>query len=131
MHRCNLLSVKTDSKTIGVLDIGRIRLRHQLSFYGVPFALGNQISLSQSSSVRTHPDNVLVLVVVSAFGECKLIGLFLIQFVSYTEDIDWFCNLMFCNRISVKTEVSCLVTVKVKCPNCSLSDFPHRKSKNK
>ncbi|KRZ47538.1 hypothetical protein T02_2015 [Trichinella nativa] len=45
--------------------------------------------------------------------------------------IDWFCNLMFCNRISVKTEVSCLVTVKVKCPNCSLSDFPHRKSKNK
>ncbi|KRY44742.1 hypothetical protein T03_11862 [Trichinella britovi] len=26
-----------------------------------------QISLSQSSSVRTNPDNVLVLVVVSAF----------------------------------------------------------------
>ncbi|KRY50900.1 hypothetical protein T03_12585, partial [Trichinella britovi] len=23
---------------------------------------------------------------------------------------------------------SCLVTVKVKCPNCSLSDFPHRKN---
>ncbi|KRX71448.1 hypothetical protein T06_7264 [Trichinella sp. T6] len=131
------------SKTIDLLDIGTFcnyRLRHlliidQLSFYGVPFALdtvlSHQISLSQSSSVRTHPDNVLVLVVVSAFGECKLIGLFLIQFVSYTEDIDWFCNLMFCNRISVKTEVSCLVTVKVKCPNCSLSDFPHRKSKNK
>ncbi|KRX34769.1 hypothetical protein T09_4900, partial [Trichinella sp. T9] len=42
-----------------------------LSFYGVPFALGNvmshQISLSQSSSVRTNPDNVLVLVTVSAF----------------------------------------------------------------
>ncbi|KRY37150.1 hypothetical protein T01_6925 [Trichinella spiralis] len=74
MPRCNL--------TIGVLDIGRIRLRHQLSFYGVPFALGNviqsavtfpscssvvsliikQISLSQSSSVRTNPDNVLLLV---------------------------------------------------------------------
>ncbi|KRZ54501.1 hypothetical protein T02_10025 [Trichinella nativa] len=69
------------------------------------------ISLSQSSSFRTHSDKI--------------------QFVSYTEDIDWFCNLMFCNRISVKTEVSCLVTVKVKCPNCSLSDFPHRKSKNK
>ncbi|KRY29797.1 hypothetical protein T01_14647, partial [Trichinella spiralis] len=32
------------SKTIGVLDIGRIRLRHQLSFYGVPFALGNVTS---------------------------------------------------------------------------------------
>ncbi|KRX44828.1 hypothetical protein T05_281 [Trichinella murrelli] len=53
---------------------------------------------------------------------------------------------MFCNGISVKTEenfnfsfisylnvlyyitVSCLVTVKVKCPKCSLSDFPHRKN---
>ncbi|KRY05223.1 hypothetical protein T12_9122, partial [Trichinella patagoniensis] len=44
MRRWNLLSVKADSKTIGVLDIGRIRLRHQLSFYGVPFALGNVIS---------------------------------------------------------------------------------------
>ncbi|KRX26985.1 hypothetical protein T07_3144 [Trichinella nelsoni] len=95
MPRCNLLSVKTDSKTIGVLDIGRIRLRHQLSFYGVPFALGNldrtvfgavtfpscssvvsliikQISLSQSSSVRTNPHNVLVLVAVSAFPICGL-----------------------------------------------------------
>ncbi|KRX32378.1 hypothetical protein T06_13712, partial [Trichinella sp. T6] len=47
-----------------------------LSFYGVPFALDNvispQISLSQSSSVRSNPDNVLVLVVVSAFPICGL-----------------------------------------------------------
>ncbi|KRY55646.1 hypothetical protein T03_4659, partial [Trichinella britovi] len=31
-----------------------------------------QISLSQSSSVRTNPDNVLVLVAVSAFRMCGL-----------------------------------------------------------
>ncbi|KRY44303.1 hypothetical protein T03_17178, partial [Trichinella britovi] len=71
------------------------QLRHQLSFYGVPFALGNldrtvfgavtfpscssvvsliikQISLSQSSSVHSNPDNVYVLVVVSAFRICGL-----------------------------------------------------------
>ncbi|KRX45199.1 hypothetical protein T05_14705 [Trichinella murrelli] len=70
--------------------ISKDRLRHQLSFYGVPFALRyldrtvfgavmfpscssvvsliiKQISLSQSSSVRSNPDNVLVLVAVSAF----------------------------------------------------------------
>ncbi|KRX51357.1 hypothetical protein T09_7888, partial [Trichinella sp. T9] len=66
------------------------QLRLQLIFYGVPFALRyldrtvfgavtfpscssvvsliiKQISLSQSSSVRSNPDNVLVLVAVSAF----------------------------------------------------------------
>ncbi|KRY15983.1 hypothetical protein T12_16418 [Trichinella patagoniensis] len=69
--------------------ISKDRLRHQLSFYGIPFALGNvisrshhlvlnfasqtsQISLSQASSVRTNPDNVLVLVAVSAFPICGL-----------------------------------------------------------
>ncbi|KRY03869.1 hypothetical protein T12_16510, partial [Trichinella patagoniensis] len=39
MHRWNLLSVKTDIKTMGVSDICSIRLRLQLIFYGVPFAL--------------------------------------------------------------------------------------------
>ncbi|KRY53437.1 hypothetical protein T03_15105 [Trichinella britovi] len=79
--------------------ISKDRLRHQLSFYGVPFALGSvmshldrtvigavtfptcssvfspnikQISLSQSSSVHSNPDNVLVLVTVSAFPICGL-----------------------------------------------------------
>ncbi|KRY55618.1 hypothetical protein T03_18002 [Trichinella britovi] len=66
--------------------ISKDGLRHQLSFYGVPFALGSVMShldrtvfgavtfpscssvqQSQSSSVRINPDNVLVLVVVSAF----------------------------------------------------------------
>ncbi|KRX17125.1 hypothetical protein T07_4686 [Trichinella nelsoni] len=34
--------------------------------------VASQISLSQSSSVRTNPDNVLVLVAVSAFRNCGL-----------------------------------------------------------
>ncbi|KRX44522.1 hypothetical protein T05_10213 [Trichinella murrelli] len=76
--------------------IGKDRLRHQLSFYGVPFGLGNldrtvfgavtfpscssvvslitrQISLSQSSSVRTNPDNVLVLVAVTTPSAARLL----------------------------------------------------------
>ncbi|KRX51338.1 hypothetical protein T06_4829 [Trichinella sp. T6] len=84
MARCNLLSVKTDSKTIGVLDADYVIS----CFYGVLFALDTldrtvfgavmfpscssvvsliiKISLSQSRSVRTNPDSVLVLVAVSA-----------------------------------------------------------------
>ncbi|KRY37103.1 hypothetical protein T01_15253 [Trichinella spiralis] len=57
MPRCNLLSVKTDSKTIGVLDTGRIRLRHQLSFYGVPFALGIK---EQRCTIRNHVDKYVI-----------------------------------------------------------------------
>ncbi|KRZ48379.1 hypothetical protein T02_14837 [Trichinella nativa] len=95
MARCNLLSVKTDSKTIGALDIGRIRLRHQLSFYGVPFALDTmdrtvfgavtfpscssvvsliikQILLSQSRSVRTNPVIFSVSSLLSVRFQCDM-----------------------------------------------------------
>ncbi|KRY12822.1 hypothetical protein T12_8723 [Trichinella patagoniensis] len=56
MPRCNLLSVKT--VTFPSSSVVSLIIR--------------QISLSQSSSVRTNPDNVLVLVAVSTFPVCGL-----------------------------------------------------------
>ncbi|KRY37800.1 hypothetical protein T01_12168 [Trichinella spiralis] len=60
MPRCNLLSVKTGkccwTVVVGVADLAfkkrmtKKQLRHQLSFYGVPFALGNVISHVHSIS---------------------------------------------------------------------------------
>ncbi|KRY61084.1 hypothetical protein T03_11521 [Trichinella britovi] len=52
---------------VGVADIGfRKRMTknncHHRCYYGVLFVLGTVISLSQSRSVRSNPDNVLVLV---------------------------------------------------------------------
>ncbi|KRX18961.1 hypothetical protein T07_8894 [Trichinella nelsoni] len=97
MLGCNLLSVKTDSKTIGITSSAEflwcsfcsgqrdkscshhfvLNLASQTSV-SIEFApdcswiVQCLISLSQSSSVRTNPDNVLVLVAVSAFPICGL-----------------------------------------------------------
>ncbi|XP_003381125.1 conserved hypothetical protein [Trichinella spiralis] len=106
MPRCNLLSVKTDSKTIGITSLAEFlwcffcsgqrdkSCSHHFVLYlasqtsldrtvfdpmtfpscsSVVSLIIKQIPLSQSSSVRTNPDKVLVvLVAVSAFPLCGL-----------------------------------------------------------
>ncbi|KRZ95347.1 hypothetical protein T08_11445 [Trichinella sp. T8] len=134
--------ISKDSKTIGVLDIGGIRLRHQLSFYGVPFALryviSHQISLSQSSSVRSNPDNVLVRLLLSVRFQCdmtKISGcgvrhpMKLVPFATRVRmDVKAFPSrsnvpLLITNAIFLSLWTPCLVMFTSVCSKCGITNI--------